>query len=106
MKYGTFIPPKQSPYELSVYRVDGLQEYEIWQLTVENVETERRKTKARADLICQDALDLQLEVKPEPTRHYRHANITGWEEKDLEDLKFAVQLASKATLIIKPQLKS
>lgn len=101
VKYAAFKPPRNYPLELSVYRVNGLTEQDIWGLAAQQVETKERKTKARADLLCQDVLDVPLEVRPDPMPHCRHANITGWKEEDLENLDFAVRLASIAVLVIK-----
>ena len=74
VKYGAFIPPPDSP-DLSVFCISALSEKEVWEIGWRNVETEKRRLKARADLFVSNVYENNLEVVPDPQPHELHANI-------------------------------
>lgn len=79
--YNAFFPPVDlRPCELSVYRIKGLTESEIWDIGETHVGKKGDAAiKARADLRARYFREQNLTiVKDEPPS--RHANVTGWPE--------------------------
>ena len=103
-----FNPPKvtlEYPVrQTSVYRTEGCQEQEIWEIGDEYVTKPHPKhlpVLARADLTAKHILNRGLQIVPHPDPHPRHADIEGWpKEEEMEMI--LVYLASVATLIPRP----
>lgn len=81
VKARAFVPTKESPNELSVYRISSLTESQIWEIG--RIYVERKiKIKARADFPVSIFYENQLfcekniKVIPAPQPHELHANIT------------------------------
>lgn len=81
VKARAFYPTKESPNELSVYRISSLTENQVWEIGKEYVERNIR-IKARADFSAsifyenQFFLERNIKVIPDPHPHELHANIT------------------------------
>lgn len=95
-----FMPP--SNRELSVYRIQELNEGEIVRLGKENVcrpskEGQQRNlhgfARFNAKTVLETDLDFLVDNEPE-----RHANIIGWPSEKSAQKSIAQVLASKATL--------
>jgi hypothetical protein len=105
-----FNPPKvthERPVrQISVYRTEGCQEQEIWEIGDEYVTKLHRQqfpVLARADLTSKHILNSRLQIVPHPYPHPRHADIEGWpNNNDEENEVILVYLASVATLIPRP----
>lgn len=79
--FGAFFPPVNlKPSQLSVFRIDGLSETEIWGIGETHVGKKGDAAiKARADLKARHYRTQKLIIsKDEPPP--RHANVTGWPE--------------------------
>lgn len=81
VKSRAFAPTKESPNELSVYRISSLTESQVWEIG--RIYVERKiKIKARADFSASIFYENQLfcekniKVIPAPHPHELHANIT------------------------------
>src|SRR6266571_3948881 len=75
-KYAAFLPPISG--KTSIFRVRGLAEPDIWALGERFVVSPTRSAlKAKASLLAEDAMALNLRVEAETSRHFRHANIVG-----------------------------
>ena len=86
--------------ELSVYRIDGLETAEIWDLGEKYVVGDSgRDMKARASIKTIEVRKQSLDVSPFPHPHWRHANIIGWPDRSEESLiqLHAIELAEAAT---------
>lgn len=98
-----FIPPQGKG--LSVYRTYGCTDEKVWWLGcryVSRLRSDGRPILARADLQAKDFTELALEVRKEPNRHPRHANVINWPiDKPAIKMK-AIELANKARLLVKP----
>ena len=73
VKYKAFTPDGT---DISVYRISGLSDTEVWAIGRKYVEREGRTIKARADLFAAAAYENNLKVIPDITPHKLHANIT------------------------------
>ena len=97
VKYSAFIPPQS--LKLSVYRISGIQNQEIWNMGNEYVAKPQSKTVlGRADILASEVLNLGegLSLEPDPKPHPRHANITGWAVDKSKQKLVAIKLADKA----------
>lgn len=100
-----FLPHKKS-VDISVFRISGLSDSEVWEIGREYVQTEERPIKARADLSATVVYESNLEVildEPPP----RHANIKPLPiEKSPTDRKarraLATKLARLSELVVVP----
>lgn len=81
VKARAFVPTKESPNELSVYRISSLAESQVWEIGRIYVEG-KIKIKARADFSASIFYENQLfrekniKVISAPHPHELHANIT------------------------------
>jgi len=99
IKPGAFMPNKKK--KTSVYRTFGCSDREVWRLGrkyVERLRTDRKKIRARADLIAGVVFDADLAINPEIRHHYRHANIEKFPPGDSEVKMKALELAENSTL--------
>jgi hypothetical protein len=101
VKSSAFMPPID--LKLSVFRTRGLNEIEIWHIA----ENEIIKNKpspttlyGRAEILSFAVKSAGLEIDPDNTPP-RHANIIGWpQEKDKQKM-IAIELTTKASLVLK-----
>lgn len=85
---------------LSVFRISGLSEAEIWDIG-ENVGRQRDKALlGRADIEALPVYEVGLFIDPDDTPP-RHANIIGWPDEDSAIKLAALELAKKAQLHLK-----
>lgn len=95
------LEPGHADNMTSVYRTGGLQEGDIWQLSIAYVEPDRGKpTLARADLRVSAITRLNLRVIADNTPP-RHANIADWPTDRSEAMLRAIQLAATAILVVR-----
>jgi len=106
-----FTPARVTPEfpvrQTSVYRTEGCQEQEIWEIGDEYVtklHRQRFPVLARADLRANHILNRGLQIVPHPDPHPRHADIERW-PNDEEMEMILVYLASQSTLISRPIAK-
>ncbi len=86
----------------SVFRIDGLQEDEVWDIGHKNVAEPRgqgRRIHARADFLVSVLPKIGLTIRPkEPPK--RHALIDGWTTEKHIAMAKAQELAANASLKI------
>ncbi len=93
--------PHPDRMDLSVFRIEGLEDEETWRIGEEHVATPRDKKLYGAGKIAASSFQKhQLHVvSNEPPA--RHADILDWpKEKDAQKL-IALELSSEATLVLK-----
>ena len=73
VKFKAFIPDGT---DISVYRISGLSEREVWAIGRKYVQRGKRLIKARADFLAKIVYENNLHVLPTTTPHKRHANVT------------------------------
>ncbi|MDO9289223.1 MAG: hypothetical protein Q7T83_10570 [Thermodesulfovibrionales bacterium] len=98
VKYSVYIPPPNK--RLSVFRIAGVPETEVWQIGKDVGNERSLPLLARADIkvsvVTETGLRIELDDIPP-----RHANIIGWPE-DASKVKLkAMMLADKAQLHLK-----
>ena len=94
-------PPDSA--DLSVFCISALSEKEVWEIGQRNVETEKRRLKARADIFVSNVYENNLEVVPDPQPHELHAfrnGITPFpiDRKERDHIARRLALASKLVL--------
>jgi len=95
VKHNAFMPPPSA--KLSVYRIVGLCDPEVWQLGNEYVANIRGKPLVgRAEIKALEVTNCDLSVEATTVPHPRHANIKGWKGDTEKDRLTAIKLASKA----------
>ena len=86
--------------EVSVFRIDGLNQAAIWKIGGDVAMKRERTLYARGDTKVNDARKVGLDIlqdEPPP----RHANLVGWPESDKPRQKvIALQIAAAATLVL------
>lgn len=98
LKYHAFMPRSAHgrPLELSVFRVDGMTEQQIWEHGREHALPPKRNFHGRAD-VNQGVVDttgpLRVDFDEPPPRH---ANVVGWPKERDQQLALAQGLASAA----------
>ncbi len=93
--------PRDDSNEISVFRIDGLTEDEIWKIWENSVNrTSNRTLYGRAEITTLEVETQDLQVIPDNESN-RHANITGWPTEKSKRLQIAQELAAIATLILK-----
>lgn len=107
VKREAFLPHKNS-VDLSVFRISGLSDSEVWAIGREHVERGGRPIKARADLSADDVYENGLKVIPDPSAHELHANIAPFPiEKSITDRRtrrtIARNLADASQLVRIPE---
>jgi hypothetical protein len=95
IKYSAFSPP--SSLKLSVFRIEGLSEPEVWNLAVEKVEPSRGPVIGRGDLSHSQIIQNKLALSPDGEETSRHADITGWPEDHGQRNAVAMVLATLAS---------
>lgn len=101
MKHGAFLPspnPETSVLEVSVFRVFGLSDEEIWSIGDAGLRPPGRSTLyARGDLTVTSVERNRLQVAPDDVPP-RHANIVGWPDEKSEQKLRAIELAASVLL--------
>ena len=103
VKFKAFTPPLNSD-NLSVFRISGLSDSEVWTIGREYVQREGRSIKARADLSASDVYENKLEVIPDKQGHELHANITLFPVDKRARDSLARKLALASQLVIIPPI--
>ena len=101
VKFKAFMPPLDKC--LSVYRIDGLQLDEIWDIGQNMVVLampQPRKLYGVADIKAGIVEREKLEIDPDDVPP-RHANIIGWPEDQAQQMSIAQGLAAEAILVLK-----
>ncbi len=97
VKYSAFMPLNKC---LSVFRISGLSEHQVWEIG-ETVETQRElQLLARADINASSVNGTGLEIDADDNPPL-HANIVGWPEEHSAVILKAKELAEKAELRLK-----
>jgi len=96
IKPNAFIPPPPSK-ELSVFRISGLFDAEIWR-TGDSLrdKTPLGRADIKAEAVYNTALLISLDNTPP-----RHANIINWPDEQSAIKLKAIELAQQANLILK-----
>lgn len=104
VKFGAFVPlrnPQTSVLEVSVFRISGLSDEQIWSMGESEVAQRSGRTlNARGDLTVASVEAKQLQVVSDDIP-LRHANIVGWPEEKSEQKLKAIELAASALLRVK-----
>ncbi len=97
IKYNAFLPYPH--VELSVFRISGLPDNQIWEIGQKIVAQPQSKTvKGRADFLAAHVTENELSIIPATNPHKLHANIIGWPENKSEQKLIALKLKDKAEL--------
>ena len=98
VKYAAFIPPSNRC--LSVFRISGLSEGEIWEIGGSVGAQRTQPLLARADIKVSSVVETGLKIDADdiPTRH---ANIIGWPQEASAIKLKAIELAEKSCLHLK-----
>lgn len=95
------MPPED--LRLSVFRIDGLQLDEIWEMGQRKVIDATPQSKVLygiADIKVSKVQQNNLKVDPD-NNPIRHANIIGWPQEKERQKIIALELAAEADLILK-----
>lgn len=99
VKHTAFMP-KDDNLQISVFRIDGLLDSEVWQIGEDVVKISGRHLHGRADIVVLLVEECGLLVNADDSPP-RHANIIGWPEERSKRLELAQELAASATLKIR-----
>ena len=98
VKSSAFLPPPD--LKLSVFRVNGLTEKEIWELGERDVVQKQSTSKTlygRADVKASSVWNVNLRIDPNDIPP-RHADLIGWPEEKSARKLIALELAEQAEL--------
>lgn len=95
-----FLPNRDG--EMSVFRIDALDETEIWDLARRFVDSNSHPVVARAEVTAQAVMDVGLRVNPDADPHPRHANVVDWPEGKDDVSQRAQLIASSARACWRP----
>lgn len=99
MTFHAFMPYKGA---VSVFRLKGLSEQEIWKIGHEIADPLGKTLYGRGDVEAQAVASAELTIDPDNVPE-RHANIVGWpDEKQKQKLR-AMELAKVAALQLHPE---
>ncbi len=101
VKFKAFIPPPNSE-DISVYRISGLSDRQVWEIGRKYVGRKDRAIKARANLAAEAVYANNLEVVPDPLPHELHANVRPFPADRRARDRIAKQLALASELVIMP----
>lgn len=96
--------PSAKTNNTSVYRIDGCDAYEVWNIGANFVEALRSDGKricGRAETKAIAFRNQQLDFDANGTPHFRHADIIGWPSEKFEQKMKALEVARVASLHIK-----
>ena len=98
VKASAFMPAQD--LTLSVFQIKGLAEREIWTTGKKHVSEPRGRTLyGRADILVGNVREAGLRIDPDD-KPPRHANIVDWPEDKPRQKLLALDLASKAALVL------
>ncbi len=100
IKYNAFMPPS-SDLHISVFRTSHLSESDIWSIGEDISLKSDRILHGRGEVVAAEVRRLRLDIDPD-NKPIHHANIVGWPEDKPQRQLIAQQLASVATLKLKP----
>lgn len=101
VKPSAFMPAPN--LQLSVFRIEGLDQKAIWELGEKEVVSRIIPIKTlygMAKLLALSAKSAGLRIDPDDTPP-RHANIIGWPKEKDEQKIIAIELATQASLVLK-----
>ena len=104
VKYSAFMPSENTK-TASVYRTSILNESEIWGIDkkyVSGLRTDRKVSKARADILAKTIFENSLHILPLRTPHPRHADISNYPAEKGQIKLIAMKIAEASTLVPKP----
>ncbi|MCR4290926.1 MAG: hypothetical protein NUV86_11775 [Candidatus Scalindua sp.] len=94
VRHAAFMPNKND--EVSVFRISGITDNEVWGIGDREVATEQGKPIfGRADIIASIVISKDLKVIPTELPE-RHADIAGWPEERSEQKQIALGLAAES----------
>lgn len=96
VKHTAFMPPPDD-LRLSVFRISGLSDHDVWVIGESVGQASRRTLRGRGDIIAAEVRKQDLDIDPDNSPP-RHASIVGWPEDKGERTVIAHTLASCATL--------
>ena len=99
--FRAFLP--SSKLKLSVFRVQGFSEEQVWAIAAEKVEPTRGLVVGRGNLSVSQIVDKKLRVEPDAIPTSKHADIVEWPEDKTLRSTIAMQLAALASPAIKRQ---
>ena len=106
VKFRAFLPRAENPKK-SVFCIDGLSEEAIWDCArwVEEQFTnpDSSEVRARGDFLRGAVQEAGLALEPDAKPHPCHWNIVGWPAEKEQRTAKAQWLASKATLVVRPE---
>lgn len=102
LRAGAFLPHRG---ELSVFRIDGLDDDAVWRHIGEYARRPRRNVHGRGDFQLADLEDGDLSLALDETPP-RHGNIVGWPAGKDRQLALARALARVARAVAPPQESS
>lgn len=101
VKFKAFTPPSNRD-DISVYRISGLSDRQVWEIGRMYVERKDRTIKARANLTTETVYVNNLEVVADPLTHELHANIRPFPADRRVRDRIAKQLALASELVLMP----
>lgn len=102
--YGAFLP-REKTKTASVYRISSLNESEIWEIDtkyVSGMRTDKKASKARADVLAKIILENGLSLIPLSAPHPRHADISNYPGEKGQIKLIAIKIAEASKLVLKP----
>ena len=98
IRYNAFMP-NRSGRQTSVYRIQELNDSEIFEIG-ENFVAEAfgKPLLGRADVLASAVQEEGLTVEPDTEPHPRHANIDDWPEDSSKHKEIALSISAKAQL--------
>ncbi len=99
VKHQAFEPNKN--LETSVFRIDSLDDFSIWQLYTDHVQRNNPRTLyGRADVKADTIYNVNLDIQPnEPPP--RHADIVNWPDSKDARMSLAQQIAADSVLLLR-----
>ena len=93
----TVFTPHKDRNDLSVYRITGCSEPEIWELANNFVKPKDKTTLARADTQAESYYKAGLRIVSLKTPHIRHANVENWplDRDDRNEIRRQLSEASR-----------
>ncbi|MDY7000562.1 MAG: hypothetical protein SVS15_02120 [Thermodesulfobacteriota bacterium] len=100
VKPKAFMPARD--LKLSVYRVEGLTDQELWEIGENSVaQPSGRTLHGSAEILASRVLEKDLNIDPDDIPP-RHANVIGWPQEKHEQKSVAQELAAVAVLKLRP----
>lgn len=93
--------PHSSRWELSTFRLDELEDDDVWKLGFDHYLPSGRKLRGRADLTTRFFIGLGFTYVPQPPPDV-HGSFVGWPAEQFERLDLMAQLAEEAIPVRHP----